>query len=298
MNGADIIVTINNNTYRVKDICREFGLGEQGYAMIKNHKDQIENIILSFTNKIYRNMFGNLISLQSIQSKPFKTCEELCKERGLDVEGFIKYRNTVSCPTLEEYINQYALIEANRKEREKYLILKEKCKKAGVSLEIARAYKSKHPDLTDEQIINICLSRKLKLKHKVTLREKCNKAGVNYNSVHNAMNIHRGITEEEAINYVQNMSVNLEEICRLQKLNHKYVAFYKSKHPELTREQIIKDCKKSTLEFKSRAEKLCRDNDYVFQLNTLLNYRNRRLELTDEQILTYYENKIREMKNK
>lgn len=293
MKKTDITANINNTIYKVKDICKELGLGEQGYYKfhyVKGDKEQTEKILLSLTDKIYRNIFGNLVSVQPIKSKPFITYKQLCEERGLDAVGFRQFKHLHPNIGLEEAFDLYEQVVSKRSQP----TFKEKCEKVGITVQTARGYKSKHPELTEEQIIQMYLGKQkqIELGLNLNLEEKCEKAGVNFNQVRNIIYKNKEITQEEAIDYVKNISNNLKEACSLYRLNYKYVCNYKNNHPDLTNEQIINNCIQDFITFKEKADKLCKDNNGVFQLGTLLSYRNKHLELTDDQILEYYADKV------
>ena len=69
---------------------------------------------------------------------------------------------------------------------------KDKCSQLGISLSAAYKYKFKHPELTDEQVLEYYLNRE-------TFSSKCNRFEINYIKAHRYKSKHPELTEEQVI---------------------------------------------------------------------------------------------------
>ena len=72
------------------------------------------------------------------------------------------------------------------------MTFKEKCIQANIEYKRAYSYKYKHPELTEEQVLNYYLTS-------VSFAEKCRQAGIGYRMASDYKKRHKDLTEEQVI---------------------------------------------------------------------------------------------------
>lgn len=79
------------------------------------------------------------------------------------------------------------------------MTFKEKCSRANIRYNAAMAYKRRHPELTDEQVINYYKSKIYSYKSSV---EKCRQAGISHSSYEQYRRRYPKLTDEQVINRI------------------------------------------------------------------------------------------------
>lgn len=155
---------------------------------------------------------------------------------------------------------------------------KEKCKQAKINESLAGPYKRRHPELTDEQVIELYKNGF------ITFRGKCRLANVNITAAESYKQSHPELTDEQVIEYIKNRLTFREKCRQANIVNITAAEAYKHLHPELTEEQIIdyyvsKDIK---IHFSDKCSKA------GIYTRTAQSYKQNHTELTDNQVICLY----------
>ena len=164
----------------IKQMCREALAPYNEILKIKTENPSINDNMAVFLAKKQDLKLGSI--------------EDRCTRAGLNYKSFLKYRKKFEGTDLStsELIEQYKQYK-NRKS------FTQKCNEAGISYAMARSIKTRNKDLTDEEIIALCLERQSVLKEE-TFVDLCKKAGIDPVRAQNYKD-RNGLTIPEVIQY-------------------------------------------------------------------------------------------------
>lgn len=136
--------------------------------------------------------------------------------------------------TTNEYQLQDSKLEQTNKES-----FHAKCIRLGINPNSARQFKFKHPELTDEQIIQYYKDKDITNKDRLNA-EQCKQLGIDYNNVRQLRFKHPELTDMQILKYyLQKPTKTFADKCREANINHNTARQYKYRHPELSEEQVI-----------------------------------------------------------
>jgi hypothetical protein len=100
-----------------------------------------------------------------------------------------------------------------------------KCKREGISGNGIYNYRAKHPELTDEEILNIYASKG------ESIRSCCKRFGIKENIIYTLRRKYPELTTEQLIKYIidNNIVTELERRCNIEDLDYNKVLRYRQK---------------------------------------------------------------------
>lgn len=163
-----------------------------------------------------------------------KTRCELAGVKYSSVRGYIerhKYENIDIDAVIQYYLDK------SKETKETFSNL---CKIHGIDYNRARAYKFKHPELSEEESIE---HYKETMKKHISLRQKCKEAEVNYKSAYAYKKKHPELTDEQVIEhfklYVKIRYDKLITYCKKLGLDYDKAYNYMKYHNATEEEAII-----------------------------------------------------------
>lgn len=209
------------------DKFRELGVDPNtGYAYIQNHPELTREQVLEYYSK------PKEISLE----KKLKEAQV-----GKRVYNRIKKENT-------ELSVDEIIIKCQEYLKEQENSLTNLCKKHGLSIKNTYAHKYRHPELTDEQVIEECLKMR-DIKGGKTTKQLLEENNINKSKYERERKKHPELTREQIIELCKQTTrkerlvceaeVSFKEMCRKYGVEYTKAAEYRRKHLELTDEQVI-----------------------------------------------------------
>lgn len=206
-----------------------------------------------------------------------KSIRQACKDLGINI-------STVYTLKSANKNLSYASIIDRLKNKKKKKSFAELCREHNINEVNAYAYKRRHKDKSDDEIIELILSKDK------SFRQKCLEHNINYNYACEYKRKHPELTEEQIIEHCKQPKQrpnSLVQKCKDNDISYSTVMKYKAKHPDWTDEQIIDIIKNREATFKSLCDK------YEVAYNTARTFRNHHPELSDEQVILAYRTDLR-----
>lgn len=178
------------------------------------------------------------LSLQSvldfyIKNPNAKRLKKRCKELSIGYAPIMYIQVTNPNISIDKAIDIYAHTDAAP--------LTLKCYINGISYNKAKRYKQRHPDVTDDEIINIY---KEKEEEGESFNDKCRKLGINPKNASRYREKYPDLTDEEVFSfYLDERPETFADRCKKEGVYYASAASYKNKHPEKSWDEVIEYCK-------------------------------------------------------
>lgn len=240
-----------------KQKCEALGVNyNNARAYKKKHKGISDDIILE--------QYINMLNSEKI------TIADICKKANIDSGLYqrIKFNN--------KELSSEEIIQKCREHVNKRTFA-ERCRELGINERAATLYKSRHK-LSDDEVIQIYINRKK------TFSEKCQEAGVDYKKAVRIKSS-KNLSEEEAIKRALEVKKTLKDKCKEAEISYGAVITCRRKY-NLTDDEAIRIVKNNQNNFKNK----CKENNINY--SKAIQYRQSHPELTDEQVIEYYKNKV------
>lgn len=163
---------------------------------------------------------------------------------------------------------------------EKPISFAEKCRQYNINEHNAQGYKQRHPELTDEQVIEYYLTPK-----KQSFQSLCEQYCIKYNTAFGYKRKHPELTDEQVIDYF--LSKTKKGKTFTEKLREHNISIsrgrnYKQTHKNMTDEEIIRELLKD--KEKTFTEKC---EEYKLNPMTVNYYRDKCNAQSDEELIQY-----------
>jgi hypothetical protein len=193
---------INIKDESLSKLCNEYGVKLTTVKSYKKRHPEMTNrqIVELYSNKVYTEYFS-----------------DTCRRYNIPEDKI---------STVMAYRNKHKEIESDEKVIMEWIKLQseesfsDSCRQLSIEPRIALKYRSKHPELSDEQIINYYLSKRQGL-------------ALKYRSKHPEL------SDEQIINYYLSKRESFTSLCNKFEIDYSNAENYRWKHPELSDEQVI-----------------------------------------------------------
>lgn len=154
--------------------------------------------------------------------------ERISKQYNIGKDAVRWYIKNHPYSTIEEVEQHYI-------EREKHEQFKQECLRKGINYGQALAYRRKHPEKTDEEIVALYSNDER------TVKMFCEKRGLSYIPFVNYKRKHPELSMEQLVDYYTNgkKDKNLKSLCRQYNVNYGSACTYKHQHKGISDMDII-----------------------------------------------------------
>lgn len=211
----------------IRQLCRENNIK---YSAVQSYKKS-----KGLTNISAYELVNSYINYKANKGL---TVKEKCEIHGVSYASvMVRHKKTGESydKTIEYYVKYRQNIDNN---------ITRLSKQAGVKPERAIAYRNKHPEMTNEEIVEL-LKSKL---NSISISEQCRLNNVSYTKVLDYKANHGDLTLDEIIRHVKekDSTESLRAMCIKFNVKPQSASKYMSRHPWVTREEAIchfnKDC--------------------------------------------------------
>ena len=208
-----------------------------------------------------------------------KSIRQACKDLGINIGTVYKLKSSNKELSYTSIIDR--LVEKNKKKS-----FAELCREHNINEVNAYGYKKRYTDKSDEEIIEIILSKNK------SFRQKCLDNNIDYKKACTYKSSHPELSEEQIIEYYkQPKQKSLRQKCKENNVSYSTAMKYRAKYPDLSDEQLIEqiidNIKNRDATFISLCEK------YKVNYNAARTYRRNHPELSDEQVIIAYRPDLR-----
>ena len=158
----------------------------------------------------------------------------------------------------------------------------QKCIRANVNYSLVQMHRARHPELTDEEVIEIYKQKALA--DNKTLADKFRELSVDPNTGYAYIQNHPELTREQVLEYYSKpKELSLEKKLKNAQVSKRIYNRIKKENTELSVDEIIIKCQEYLKEQENRLTNLCKKHGLSIK-NTFA-HKYRHPELTDEQVI-------------
>ena len=195
-------------------------------------------------------------SIKEIDKDTLKSFRQKCKDADVSYDGAKKYKNKHPELTDEQIIDLYKSkgnSSFNNPKDKDVESFRKKCIINEIDYKKALNCRRRHPELTDEQIIDLYKSKNNILRTvNIELKNKCIENNLDYRIAYKISKNHKKWSNDDIIRYMitnnikslqeighKRVLTGLGELCKKANIDLNTATKYRSRHPELSIEEII-----------------------------------------------------------